>query len=284
MRRTLILAGLATLLLTSDGQARFLLRRSPFMRHSGNVTQRKRLNVNDLIAAPGTVELDWGSLYSYTTGALTLPSAMRITPSGDSLLIGRTEYSVAFDSISSAVNTRSRSTQFSDRLTFAATSVVYDSEHFDIAFAPQFTALLRRDSGFRMGGTTIARYDGGGNTIAVIASWNAATTPSSTNPSGTWDFGGGFGHQLATKGLWNKVTPHMNVTLEKSTGYERSLAVFGGIEYQFTERFSTDLSGQRFGLIGGGEDRQVLVSFTWRLGKMSGPATSTPPSSTNPPR
>ena len=266
--RSRLAAGLALLVLASHAEARTVLRRAPRVHRSTNVSQRKRLNVNDLIAAPGTVELDWGSLYSYTTGSVTLPSAIRYTPDGGSLLRGRTEYSVAFDSISSAVNTTSRSTQFSDRLTFAATSVVYESEHFDIAFAPQVTKLLRNDSGLRLGATTIARYDGGGNTIGVIGSWTGATTASDTNPAGTWDIGGGFGRQLAAKGVWSKVTPHTNVTLERSTGFQKTLAVFGGVAYQFTDRFTADVSGQRFGLIGGGEDRQLLVSFTLNLGKM----------------
>lgn len=243
------------------------VRRVPRFHRSTNVSQRKRLNVNDLIAAPGTVELDWGALYSYTTATATGPSAIRFTPDGPGLFIGRTEYSVAFDSVSSAVNTGVRSTQFSDRLTFAATSVVYASEHFDIAVAPQVTTLLRGDSGLRLGGTTIARYDGGRNTIGFIASWSAATVASDTNPAGTWDLGGGFGRQIADKGFWSKVTPHANVNWERSTGFERTVAVFGGVAYDLTDRFSVDFSGQRFGLVGGGEDRQVLVSFTLNLGK-----------------
>ena len=43
---------------------------------------------NDLITEPGTVEIDWGTLYSYTTEALTLPSALKYTPSGGSLFWG----------------------------------------------------------------------------------------------------------------------------------------------------------------------------------------------------
>ena len=268
MRRILIAAGLAMLFAAPQASARSTLRHLPRLRHSTGVSQRKRLNVNDLIAQPGTVEIDWGGLYSYTTAALTLPAAIRYTPGGNSVFVGRTEYSVAFDSISSAVNTGTRSTQFSDRLTFAATSVVYASDHFDIAFAPQVTTFLRGDSGVRLGATTIARYDGGGNTIAATASWTAATTASDTNPAGTWDFGGGFGRQLAQKGLLSQFTPHMNLTLERSTGFERTLAVFGGVEYQLTQRLALDLSGQRFGLIGGGQDRQVLLGLTLNLGKL----------------
>jgi hypothetical protein len=262
-------AGIAILLLLAPEAhaAGLRLRRPRIFRRTSNVGQRKRLNVNSLIAAPGTVELDWGILDSYTTGDVTLPSMIRVTPAGKSLFHGRTEYSVAFDSIASAPNAGTRTLQFSDRLTFAATSVLYATDHFALAFAPQLTTLLRGDSGLRLGATTIARYDGGGNTIAATISWSAATVSSDSNPPGTWDFGGGYGRPLASDGLLNKITPHMNVNLEKSTGYERTLSVFGGVAYQVTSRLTSDLSGQRYGLIGGGEDRQFLVSFTYVIGK-----------------
>jgi hypothetical protein len=236
-------------------------------RHSSGVSTRKRLHINDLIAEPGTVELDWGGLYSYTTGASTMPSAIKYTPAGRSIVWGQTEYSVAFDSVSSAISAGGRATQFSDRLTFAATSVVYDSCHFDLAVAPQITALLRSDSGARAGGTAIARFAAGGNDFGFTAGWSGATSATDTNPAGVWDFGGGFGRPLRSKGVLNRLTPHVNAILEKSTGFERTLAGFAGIEYQVTKRLAVDVSGQRFGLSGGEPDRQVLVGLTLNLGK-----------------
>jgi len=236
-------------------------------RHASGVSLRKRLHVNDLITEPGTVELDWGCLYSYTTGSFTLPSALKFTPAGNSLFWGRTEYSVAFDSVASAVNAGARSTQFSDRLTFVATSVVFDSPHFDIAFAPQVTALLRNESGARLGATAIARFDGGGNSVGATLGWTAATSATGTNPAGVWDFGAGFGRHLARSGFFNRLTPHVNAVLERSTGFERTLAVFGGVEYQIGERVAIDASGQRYGLTGGTPDRQFLLGLTINLGK-----------------
>lgn len=228
---------------------------------------RKRLHVNDLITAPGTVELDWGSLYSYSTGTFTLPSALKFTPAGASLFWGRTEYSVAFDSVASAVDAGVRSTQFSDRLTFAATSVLFDSEHFDVAAAPQVTAFLRNGSGARLGATVIARYDRAGNSVGGTAGWSAGTSATDTNPAGVWDFGAGYGRRLARSGVLGRFTPHVNSLLEKSTGFERTLSVFGGVEYQITERLAFDVSGQRFSLIGGAPDRQLLLGLTMNFGK-----------------
>jgi hypothetical protein len=236
-------------------------------RHASGVSLRKRLHVNDLITEPGTVELDWGSLYSYTTGAFTLPSALKFTPAGNSLVWGRTEYSVAFDSVASAVNAGARSTRFSDHLTFAATAVVLDSPHFDIAIAPQVTAFLRNESGARLGATAIARFDGGGNSIGATLGWTAATSATDTNPVGVWDFGAGFGRHLARSGFFNRLTPHVNAVLERSTGFERTLAVFGGVEYQVGKRVAIDASAQRYGLTGGAPDRQFLLGLTINLGK-----------------
>jgi hypothetical protein len=239
--------------------------RVPASQHASAVTLRKRLHVNDLITQPGTVELDWGTLYSYATGSFTFPSALKFTPLGNSLFWGRTEYSVAFNSLASTVDTGVRLTQFSDRLTFAATSVVFDSPHFDIALAPQVTAFLRDDSGTRLGATAIGRYDAGGNSIGISLSWTAASSATDTNPAGVWDFGGGYSRRLGS--VFSRFTPHLNAVLEKSTGFERSLSVFAGVEYQMTERVAIDATGQRSSLTGGTPDRQVLLGFTINLGK-----------------
>ncbi len=231
-------------------------------RVASGITQRRRLHVDDLITEPGTFEIDAGYLYSWTTGSITMPTAIKWTPDGNSMLIGRTEYSLAFDSVNSAINTGSqRTTQFSDRLTFQPTTVVYDSEHFDIAVAPQITALLRNESGIRAGATVIARLDKSGNSLGATAGWTGATSPSDSNPAGVWDFGVGYGRKL------RKFTPHANVVLERATGFAHTTSVFGGVEYQWTEKFAVDATAQRYSLTGSGPDRQILLGITWNFGR-----------------
>jgi len=240
------------------------LRHSP--RQGSSITLRKRLHINDLITEPGTVEIDWANLYSYTSSNFTMPSAVKYTPGGNSLFWGRTEYSVAFDSISSASDVGNRTTQFSDRLTFSATSVLLDTTHFDVGIGPQATFFLRDESGARYGATVIAREDIGLNSIGATIGWSGATTTSITNPAGTWDFGAGFGRRLAAKGMLVRVTPHVNAVWERSTGFDRTFSAFAGVEYQITPRVAFDATGQRIGLAGG-TDRQILLGMTINLGK-----------------
>ena len=236
--------------------------------HASALSYRKRLHVNDLIAEPGTVEIDFGGLYSYTTGEATAPATLKYTPDGESLLIGRTEYSIAFDSFDSVIDSGLRAVQFGDRLTFAATSVVYDSEHFDVATAAQVTKLLRDDAGARCGAVVIARYDSGGNSVGASIGWSGATSSSTTNPAGIWDIGLGYGRPLADRGFLNRVAPHLNITIERATGFDMTLSGFVGIEYQIARRFALDLSVQRYNLAAGVRDRQVLLSTTWNLGRL----------------
>jgi hypothetical protein len=235
---------------------------------TSNITLRKRLHVNTLITEPGTVELEWDNLYSYTTDNFSMPSIVKYTPAGKHILWGRTEYSVAFDSIDSVPQSGQRLTQFSDRVTFSANAVLHDGEKLDIAVAPQTTFFLRGDAGARVGATAIARYDVGRNSMGATLSWSAATAPSATNPAGSWDWGAGFGRRLAAGGAWGHLTPHVNTVLEKSTGFASTLALFAGVEYQITERIAVDFSGQRFGLTGGNPDRQAVVGLTFNLGKL----------------
>lgn len=232
------------------------------------MTQRKRLHINDIIAAPGIVELDWSMLYSWTSGYVTSPFAIKFTPPGSSFFIGRTEYSVAFDSVASETFQAGRTTHFSDRLTFAATSVVYDSEHFDIAAGPQVTAFLRNESGARIGGTAIARYGKGLNDLGASVSWSGATSASDTNPAGAWDFAAGYGRQLGARGIASRFTLHATAVLDRPTGFESNLAVFAGVEYEISQRISFDVTAQRFGLTGGDPDRQLLAGVTITLGRI----------------
>jgi hypothetical protein len=148
----------------------------------------------------------------------------------------------------------------------AATSILFDSTHFDVAIAPQATAFLRDGSGARLGATVIAREDIGGSSMGLTIGWTGATASSTSNPSGTWDVGGGFGRPLAAKGALARFTPHVNAMWERSTGFEHSLSAFAGVEYQITPRIAVDASGQRIGLTSGA-DRQILLGMTINLGK-----------------
>lgn len=237
-------------------------------RGTSNITLRKRLHVNTLITEPGTIEAEWDNLYSYSSGNFSIPSVIKYTPKGKSVLWGRTEYSAAFDAIDSVALAGQRTTQFSDRVTLAANAVLKDGEKLDIAIQPAATFFLRGEEGARLGATAIVRYDVGRNSMGATLSWTTATAPSPTNPSGTWDFGGGFGRRLAASGAWGHLTPHVNAVYERSTGFERTWAGFAGVEYQITERIAVDFTGQRYGLAGGSPDRQLVVGLTMNFGKL----------------
>lgn len=236
-------------------------------RHAAGITQRKRLHINDIIAAPGTLELDWGALYSLNTSFFTAPSALKFTPRGASLLAGRTEYSVAFDSVASELYSGSRATHFSDRLTFASTTVLFDSEHLDIAAGPQVTTFLRAESGARLGAAALATYDRGLNSLGASLAWSGATTASDANPAGVWDVTAGYGRQLASSGPAGRFTLHVTSQVERATGFAASLALFAGVEYQISRRLALDFSGQQYGVTGGNSDRQVMVSLTASIGR-----------------
>jgi hypothetical protein len=261
-RLSVAVVGLIALATPLRASAKIHLRHS----HQGSATLRKRLHINDLITEPGTVEIDWANLYTYTSRNFTMPSAVKYTPAGNSYLWGRTEYSIAFDSVSSSVDAGPRQLQFSDRVSFAATSILFDSTHFDVAIAPQATFFLRDAAGARYGATMVAREDIGLNSMGATVGWTAATTSSNINPAGTWDFGVGYGRHLASKGALAHFTPHFNTVWERSTGFDGIASAFAGVEYQITDRVSFDATGQRVGFRGP-VDRQVQIGMTINLGK-----------------
>lgn len=238
-------------------------------RGSGStITLRKRLHVNTLITEPGTVEIEWGSLYSADSGHFTLPAALKYTPAGPHIIWGRTEYSVAFDSVSVADLGGNRVTQFGQSITLSATSVLHDGQKLDVAVAPQAVFFLRDEKGARFGAVAIARYDSGRNSLGATVGWSAATQNSGTNPAGTWDAGCGYGRRLAASGLVGKFTPHVNALWERSTGADRLISLFEGVEYQMTERLALDLGGQHVGVNGNEIDHQIVFGITLNVGRL----------------
>lgn len=237
--------------------------------HSRAISLRKRVHVNTLIAEPGTMEVEWGGAFS-AGGDFTLPSAIRYTPEGTHAYWGRTEFSASFDSVSSSVDSGHRVTNFSDRVGFAATCVVHDGDKLDLAVAPQVSFLLRGDHGARLGATAIARYDAGRSSAGVTFTWTAATASSDTNPAGTVDIGAGYGFRLKPSGPLGHLTPHTNWLYEKSTGTERQVSIFEGVEYQITDKFAIDFSAQHFSVWGGAPDHQLVVGLTVNTGRLRG--------------
>lgn len=239
--------------------------RLPRGRGASSISLRERLHVNTLIVPPGTGEVDWASLYSFTSTNFALPSTIKYTPRGPYIVWGRTEYSVSFDALDNTAAADNRVTQFSQSMTFTATSVLIDGEKLDIALAPFGTVMLRGDPGIRLGAVAIARYDVGQNSIGGTFAWSGATQTSDTNPAGTFDLGFGFGRRLAPGGLLGKFTPHVNFVWERSTGFDPIVSAYEGVEFQMTGRFALDITGQHLG-VNGTVEHQVVFGLTLGIG------------------
>lgn len=216
-----------------------------------NLSLRKRLHVNALIVDPGTAELEWDGQYSFHAGDWSTPAALRFTPDGPGLLWGRTDYSVSWSE---------------PQIQWAATTLLYDGAHVDVALLPQAAFFVRDDRGARLGGTVVARYDMGMNSLGGMASWSGATHSSATNPAGTFDAGLGYGRQLGASGWRSRVTPHVNTVWERSTGVAAAWSGFEGVEYQINHRLAFDVSGQHIGTPAGPVDHQVVLGLTVSLG------------------
>jgi hypothetical protein len=227
------------------------------------ISLRKRIHVNPLIAEPDTAEIDWGGAFS-TDGNFTLPATLRFTPEGRHIYWGRSELSVSFDSLSSDET----GAHFSDRTTFAATCVLHDGEKLDIALGPTASVLLRGDSGARLGGAAIARYDTGQSSAGVTVSWTSATRASATNPAATLDAGAGYGYRLRPSGPLSHLTAHTNWLWERSSGGDWLVSIFEGVEYQINEPVAIDFAAQHLNVWGGRIDHQVAVGLTVSTGRL----------------
>jgi len=250
-------AAALALLVSTTAAAALFHRSDGGDRRAPAISLRKRLHVSPLITEPDSIDFEWGAAFD-TNGAITLPTVIHYTPKGPYVFWGRTEFAVSFDSLNYDGNVH----HFGDRASVQATCVLHDGDKLDIAFAPTATFLLRGDTGARYGAVGIARYDSGHHSGGVTVSWTGATHPSPTNPAGTFDLGFGYGY------AFGKITPHVNLIWERSTGIDRQISLFEGVEYQFTDPFSLDFSVQHNSLWGGARDTQFVVGITVNSGHL----------------
>jgi hypothetical protein len=249
----------------AEGQVH-VLRPSKMGSRIASQSLRRKVHINSLITEPGTFEVEWASAFS-GSGDYLLPTALKLTPSANPGFWGRTELSVSFDALSSSAENSSNSTQFSDHVSFSATTVFYAGERLNLALAPIASFLLRGDRGARLGAAAIARFDSGLNSAGATITWTGATVSSVSNPSGVWDIGGGLGRRLANSGAWSRLTPHGNIVYERSSGDVRRVSVYEGLEYQVTRKLAFDISGQQMNVHSSSPDHQVVFGITWNLGR-----------------
>lgn len=241
----------------------------PFRRsgqRSAGPSLRRRLNINSIITEPGTFEVEWSNIYS-TSGAFFMPTTLKFTPGTGTGFWGRTELSASFDSVYSASVASQRSTQFSDHITVASTSVVYAGQKWNVALAPVATFYWRDEKGARLGAVAIARYDSGLNTAGFSLSWSSATSPSPINPAGTLDLIGGYGRKLANAGAMSHLTPYGNIVYERSSGGLHGLSLVEGLEYQVNEKVAFEMAAQQLSYSGNSLDYQFILGMTVNFGQ-----------------
>lgn len=252
-------------------------RRAP-ARHAPTLALRRRMFVSSLIVEPGLGEFDCSVTSSTSNNTLFFPATLRYTPTGPSILWGRTEFSVSWDSAYSADEAQNRTYQFSDHVTLTGVSVLLDSKHWDLALAPQVTVLTRGASGVRVGGAGIARGDFGRDSVAMSASWTGATNPAgSDNPAGTFDWLAGYARSVG-----GGFTVYASAQWERSTGIGPQVSVFEGIQYSPNDRWGIELSGQHYAAGSSQTDNQMVLGITITLGRLKKPeppGTSQPGSS-----
>lgn len=212
------------------------------------------------------MEVEWSNTFDLD-GSYSMPFLWKVTPEGSHLLWGRTEFSAALDGVSSIVTDGERTTHLTDHATFAATTLLLDGEHWNIAIAPQISLWTRGSSGARLGASTILRYDRGLSSGGATLTWTGATHTSDGNPAGTWDFNPGYGRRLSANGWSSHVSLYANGLLERSTGLTNVAAVIEGMEVELSDKVSFLLSGQQTRLGPGQLDHQIVTGLTVNLGR-----------------
>jgi len=260
------LGAIAVLLCMNGLTAQGRIRIRPALKSAAGASLRRRLHVNSLITDPGTAELEWGNDVS-ETGDYFMPTTLKLTPSAKDGFWGRTELSANFDLVSSPNDGVNNATHFSDHLLFAATTIIGGNSKWNFALAPNVSFLLRNDRGARLGATMIARYDSGLKSLGFTLGWSGATASSPTNPAGTFDVGAGYGTRLASSGKLSRWSPYGNLVFERSSGGIQGLTLSEGVEYQLTQKFALQVSGQQINIGSSDSYQKVIAGITYNLGQ-----------------
>ncbi len=205
--------------------------------------------MNRLITEPGTLEVEFSAAYS-EAGDFVNPMLVKFTP-----LRGRTELSVGFDYAHPG-----------NDVTFAANTMLYDGEHWNVSLGPALTLVRADGEGLRPGATFITRYDHGLASVGVTATWSKATRPSVYNPADQTAFGLGGGIRLGKEGWRRHWTLNGNVLNERASSTRPMTSTFEGLEWELNSRVSINLVAQQLDWRGPNRDNQALAGVTVNFG------------------
>ncbi len=234
-----------------------LRRRLPHFHHQAqSIGTRNRVHVNRLITEPGTFEMEVGAGFS-EYGDNIDPVLLKFTAAGDSLLLGKTEYSVGFDYWHG-----------SNDVTLAANSLLLDGERWNVSVGPTVTIVRQDGSGLRAGGTVVTRYDRGLGSVGATATWSKATRPGAGTPADLAAFGLGGGVRLGSAGWRGKLTLNGNVLSEHASATPGGWSTFEGLEWELTGRVSANAVVQQVDWGGANRDNQFFVGVTVNFGRV----------------
>jgi hypothetical protein len=228
---------------------------------SSSIANRRRLNVNSLITEPGTAETEWYGVI-WMDGDFSVPTTWKVTPGSEGGFWARTELSASFDAAAGHGIGTDYVVQSTDHLTFNSTTVVGGIGAMQFAVAPTATFWLRDESGARLGAIVYGKAEGDRHQGGFSLAWTGATSPSPTNPAGTFDASAAYGYRLG------KFTLHASATWERSTGVRWLANLSEGVGYDVSEKLSFDVSGQQINFHTGTVYNQVILGMTWNLGRI----------------
>jgi hypothetical protein len=231
--------------------------RKPY--RTSTTQQRRRFHINPYLTEPGNIDIELGAaLSSEYRGA---PVNLKYTPDGLGEFGRRTEFSAAFEAVSSSAGGGAWTTHSGDRFAIQASHMLYDAAPFSIVVAPQAAWILRDGEGARLGGTVVANYDFGLNSIGSHVTWSAATASSANNPARDLEAGGGYVRHL---GRW---TLFASAARETPSRHAHADTLVEGANLQWTRRTALDLA-VRHSRIERVIEHQLQIGLTINLGPL----------------
>ena len=228
--------------------------------------QRPSFSNDTSTTAPGTLELELGG--SGNADFFGLPTLFKFTPDAAEGVFKGMEFSVGFDSISSVEIGNDRDTRFGDRIGFAVRRALYQRGGFSFAVAPQAVFFLRGEDGARLGGSAIAVYSFGKNSLVANLLWSAATDASESNPRHQTGVIAGYSRTLGSGPRWSRASAFAEYLQEFPTDEPSRVSLIQGITYRVRPDLVLDFSVQQNGLAATPFDLIVATGLTYNFGRI----------------
>jgi hypothetical protein len=174
------------------------------------------------------------------------------------------EFNLGFDTLERIPTGNGSDFKFGDSLDLALRRPVWSGNGLSFAVAPRIEVFLRDNKGSLIGGSGIAVYGFGLNSLVLNVVGLGATSPSEDNPAWVARVAGGYGRALGS----SRFALALEVQHEWLKGQESGLSLLQALNFRVRPDLVFDVAVEQRGLRSGDFEMVLQGGLTCNLGSV----------------